>query len=531
MTYRCIIIDDEEMSIERLERFFHKNETQFKLVGKAYSGAEGIELAIQTKPDIVLTDIVMPGINGIEMIRQLRPLLPRTEYVILSAYSDFHYAKQAMSLNVVEYAVKVPFSDEEVLAALHRTEERLDIHNSQKLKLQKLEHHRLEHVFRIRRQQIGELIRGNIATHQFAGLAESMNVEAKLLNSYCCVVMEWVDISRFLNRYTAHDQHTIRYGMINIAEETIRGQASGFACEWSDERLLAIVSWPNMNSAAYLLNNSIALGHELISNMRKFMKESIHVAISDCYHGWESLPLSFKEATSLCEYGYYVSSSEVFTSKTVSPTVPSAEAFMVSELERLFTNLQKEPPISEMLEIANSIKEVAIRYCLPRVRMTTLIGEFIAKVRYKATASQKDTVQWPNPNNFGAMFDEQWQIVLEVIRLYLYKPVVSGNKEIVKAKHFIETHLAEKVTLNDVANDVGLAPTYFCALFKKETGESFVDYVNRCKIEKAAALLQSSEYSNNEICMLVGIQTEKYLCKLFKDMYGISPQKFRKSIR
>ncbi len=232
MKFRCVIVDDEEMILERLELFFNKHRAEFELVGKAFSGIEGVEMVLNTKPDIVLTDIVMPGMNGIEMIGNLRTALPRTEFVILSAYSDFTYAKQAMRMNVQEYAAKVPLSEEEVLTALRRAGERLSAQRSQHNEMQKLVRHRLDNIYRIRRQLTGELIRGDMVPQRYAQLADSMSVDKDILSSYCCLLTEWTNASLFLNHYSAHDQGTIRYGMLNIAEETICEQAHGFVCEW-----------------------------------------------------------------------------------------------------------------------------------------------------------------------------------------------------------------------------------------------------------------------------------------------------------
>lgn len=534
MKTRCIVVDDEEMILERLEQFFSKHQAEFELAGKAYSGAEGARLAAVSKPDIVLTDIVMPGMNGIEMIEQLQLVLSGTDFVILSAYSDFAYAKQAMRMNVQEYVVKVPLSEEELLAALRRTRDRLQAQRSQQSEMQKLMRHRLEHVYRIRRQLTGELLRGDLTTPLPAGIAESMNVDAGAIDGYCCVVMEWTDFSLFARSYSTQDQGTIRYAMLNVAEETIRGQGNGFACESSDERLLAVVSWPSMNSSADLLARSTELGHKLIGNMRKYLKQDIHVAISERYSGWESLHAAFREASSLCLHGYYAAGSEIFTRQTVLPAKKDAEEAMASELDRLFVKLLEERPVAELMAAAERLKGTARQLRLPSIKLRALLAEFIAKAGREAAARHKQLGALPDfgkPEQDKAGFDAHWQMLADAIRIYLDKQPESGKQEIVRAKHYIETHLPERLTLNDVASFIGLAPTYFSALFKKENGESFVDYVNRRKVEKAAALLKEREYSNNQLCTLVGIQSEKYLCKLFKDMYGIPPQKFRKSIR
>lgn len=529
MSCRCLIVDDEDWILERLEQFFDKHRDEFELVGKAYSGAEGMEQALQKEPDIVLTDIVMPEINGIDMIERLRSRLPHTEFILLSAYSDFEYAKRAMQINVQEYIEKVPLSEQTVLGSLRRARHRLEQQRNERERIHKLSRHRLENIHRVRRQLTEELIRGDTPLNRLTGLAESMNADESLMESFCCMVIEWTDFARFKAGYQPHHQATIRYGMINILEETIREQGLGFACERSDERLLAVVSWGTMNSEAELYARSVEIGQKLIFNIRNFMKMNIHVGISAKYRGWDMLAEAYREASALCSYGYYSVTSEVFTrSKMVA--VKGGQERLIAAFSRL-PNVLQDTPYGEVQALLEEVRAEALRVKLPREEMIRLIKEFIDNLFRKATASRKDTCSWPEFGRQGMTFESHWQVLAESVRHYVWVPPASGKQEIVKAKHYIETHLSQRLSLEEVAQEVHLAPTYFSTMFKKETGEKFVDYVNQRKIQRAAALLKDREYSNAQLCNMVGIQSEKYLCTLFKEMYGMPPQKFSKSIR
>lgn len=119
-SYRCLIVDDEDLILQRLEKIFETYGDKYPIIGKAYSGQDAIDMAMELKPDIILTDIVMPGMDGIEMIERLRDKLPTTAFIILSAYSDFTYAKRAIHQNVQDYIVKVPLNTSDIKIALDK---------------------------------------------------------------------------------------------------------------------------------------------------------------------------------------------------------------------------------------------------------------------------------------------------------------------------------------------------------------------------------------------------------------------------
>ncbi|MDF2924630.1 MAG: DNA-binding response regulator [Paenibacillaceae bacterium] len=533
MQCRCLIVDDEEMTLERLSLFLGAHRDEFILAGQAHSGSSGYALALELKPDIVITDIKMPGMSGMEMIEALRPQLPHTEFVILSAYSDFGYAKQAISMKVQEYMVKVPLSEEELLAVLRRVRSQLLLLRSRQEEIQRMVQQRLAHAYRLRRQVMGELIRGNLSPGKIQEFAESMNADLAVFSGYHCLLVEWSGAPGFLLHHSVYDQGLMRYGMINIIEETIGETARGFACEWSDERLLAIVAWPPTPSSAERLARSVEMGQRIIMNIKTYFRQQVHAAVSGHYKGWEQLRQAYAEAASLCGNSYYYSISQVFASGAAPRLMEEhTAAERTAHLrEQFFIALRKDGALTALLEMLQGVKAGIMEARLPKASVVELIGDSIELVRHQARADNREIDQWPVFNRQAPGFEEQWEVLVKTVQTYWNRIRNSGKQEIIRVKRYIEEHMDQRLSLEDLAGVAGMAPTYFSALFKRENGESLVDYVNRRKMERAALLLKDREYSNTRLCELLGIQSEKYLCKLFKDVHGIPPQKFRKSIQ
>lgn len=175
--YTCFIVDDEDLIIQRLELFFHElslRDMRFHLVGKANNGLKGLEEIVKLKPDIVISDIVMPRMDGISMIEQLKPKLPHTQFILLTAYSSFEYAQRAIQANVLEYIVKVPLRDADLDRALDKAAGILNEVKKKEAEFQSLNVSVLENKYRVRKQFFNELIRGEIPSHRASDFANRM---------------------------------------------------------------------------------------------------------------------------------------------------------------------------------------------------------------------------------------------------------------------------------------------------------------------------------------------------------------------
>lgn len=157
--YTCFIVDDEDLILQRLELFFQElslRDKRFHLVGKANNGLEGIEEIVKLKPDIVISDIVMPRMDGISMIEQLKSTLPRTQFILLTAYSSFEYAQRAIQANVMEYIVKVPLREADLNRALDKAAGNLNELKKKEAEFQSLNVSVLENKYRVRKQFFNE---------------------------------------------------------------------------------------------------------------------------------------------------------------------------------------------------------------------------------------------------------------------------------------------------------------------------------------------------------------------------------------
>lgn len=521
----CLIVDDEPPMVQRLERMFERWAQQrlpYKLVGAAYSGDEGIELAERLKPDLILTDIVMPGKNGIEMIRELRERDPRTEFIVLSAYSDFEYAKQAIAIGVFEYLVKVPLREREVLAALDKARSNLLARKEKEQRLQSLSGSVKGDSHRMRKQLLEELLRGDISVAAMERRSREY-AQGFQPRGYGCFVARLDDEEAFRAEYSPADRNALRYGMLNIMEELLQASGGAYVCELSPDSAVGFASLRTVGAQAYEEEAS-RLAEEIQRGIQTYLRVSVSVGVGNRHHGWDEAITAFGEAKEALADAFYAGFGT-----TVTPR--RRLAYDDYDAKRLFERF--EAALDRLAPSADGAELESLLQLLPhcRVAPSRLLGymdDWLSRLRRKmlpagggpASAAALPVTACAHLRQLTDRLRREWEELASRAERTSLRP------EMAKAIMFVEERLQEPLSLGSVAEHIHLNPTYVSELFKRELGINFTDYVSKRRIERAIELLRKRPYSNQELANAVGIPNEKYFCTLFKKITGTTPRKF-----
>ncbi|MEK8129125.1 response regulator [Paenibacillus filicis] len=531
-TYTCLIVDDEDLIIQRLEMFFRALSDQHKrflLVGKAYSGAKGIEEALLLKPDIILSDIVMPHMDGITMIEELRTKLPDTQYILLTAYSSFEYAQRAIRAHIMEYIIKVPLKEAELRQALDKAADTLDAIRTKETEFQSLNLAVRENKYRVHKQFFNELIRGEIAADRASDFGSRMQVDF-FRSFYCCFIVELSHYESFRREYSAADQGILKYAITNVVGETLAGFGTGAASELHDNRFIGFLAWDKTRSTMDTELACRTLGRQIVAHLKQYLNQEASVMFSAPYRGWESINQAYSEAAEACEDLYYQETKTVNTGEhRIRYHNDRREAVQHKLLElRSWTHrgLSRQELDAWMAELHQFVLEGPIQ----KLVMAPLLREIYRDMAAQWTSrSEADMTTEEFPLLF-ATFREQLQFISDFVIESQQEGKAVHRAEITKARRFMEQNLRERLTLQAIAEHVNLAPTYFSSLFKKTMSEGVVDYMNRRKIDLSIELLQKRDYSILELCEETGIVNEGYFCKLFKQHTGMTPKQYRKKL-
>ncbi|MEK3913781.1 response regulator [Paenibacillus sp. FSL H7-0331] len=527
--YTCLIVDDEDLIIQRLELFFKalsNKEHKFRLVGKANNGMKGIEECLRLKPDIVISDIVMPQMDGISMIEQLKPELPRTQYILLTAYSSFEYAQRAIHANVLEYIVKVPLREADLERALNKAAGIWDELKKKEEELQSLNVSVLENKYRVRKQFFNELIRGEIPTHRATDFANRMQFHFFQAN-YCCFIVEMNLYESFRNEYSAVDQSILKYAITNVIEETVMNVGMGVAVDLSDNRFIGFLSWENTRSDKDTEYACQTLGSQIVHHLNQYLNQMVSVAFGHPHRGWESIKKAYTEAENGSEDFYYHAEKVVKTpANRFHYDNKRKEDFQQKTadfLGRLHRRVSKEVLDKELAALNQFVMENKIHKSIMAPMLRDLYRDITAKFKSASTITA-DVEEFPVE---FMTFREQLAYIGDFTFEYVHAGQLRHRAEIMRAMRFIDKNLKQRLTLEAIAEDVNLAPSYFSSLFKKTMNEGVISYINRKKIQMSLELLNVQDYSLLELCEEVGIVNEGYFCKLFKEYTGDTPKQYR----
>ncbi|MGG4403832.1 response regulator [Paenibacillus amylolyticus] len=527
--YTCFIVDDEDLIIQRLELFFNElshRDRRFVLVGKANNGLNGIEEIIKLKPDIVISDIVMPRMDGISMIEQLKAELPHTQYILLTAYSSFEYAQRAIQANVLEYIVKVPLREADLNRALDKAAGILNEFEKKEAEFHSLNVSVLENKYRVRKQFFNELIRGEIPSHRASDFANRMQFHFFQAN-YCCFIVEMNTYESFRNEYAAADQNILKYAITNIIEETVMNGSSGVAADLSDNRFIGFLSWENNRSDMETEYACLSLGGQIISHLHQYLNKRVSVAFGSPHRGWESIKQAYTEAKNVSEDFYYHTEKVVKTPMHRFQYHNDKKADFQQKLADFLIRLKRKISKEELDNALADLSQFITDHKIHKSIMAPMIRDLYRDITVKFKSGNKMATEVPDfPMEFMA-FQEQLAYIGDFTFEYVHAGQLLHRAEIMSAMHFIETNLKQRLTLEAIAEEVNLAPSYFSSLFKKTMNEGVISYINRKKIHLALELLNVRDYSLLELCEEVGIVNEGYFCKLFKEYTGDTPKQYR----
>lgn len=526
--YRIMLADDEGIVLDSLKMIIEKNYPGECQIETAKTGRDVIELAETYRPDIAFMDIQMPGINGIEAIREIQKSNPSTEFIVLSAYDKFDYAKEAINLGVLEYMNK-PFSARSIVQVLDKAMKVLDSKRKKrsddlriKEKMEKVtpiiengfiysimfQEHFAEDVENYKRLLgltadygcmlalvMGDDQHGNYMTNAVgAGVRTQMNyskVREMVKETWDCVVGSVLSnkIPVFLPMDKQKMAYEERIEMIDVCRELTRKL-----------RRLTDISFRIGIGSVRKLNDSMESYEEALKALVNSTGSVAHV---------DDLPIQ-------CRY------DEEYPVELENELFESLREGKGEECERAAGRY-----FDWMLE---NYEEDNMS-----VRLKTL--EFVLFAEHEAYLSGGMTYHFSERENYlpqvvNARSNSElrsWFVgkFKEACRNMSTKKEEHENQLVVRAQEYIQKNFQKDLSLDDVSRQMDLSPYYFSKLFKEETGSNFVEYVTNLRIAQAKELLEKEEYSMKEICVQVGYSDPNYFSRIFKKNVGVTPTEYR----
>lgn len=534
---KVFLVEDEMVIRRGIKNSIDWEKEGYIFCGEASDGELAYPMIIKEKPDILITDIRMPFMDGLELCKLVKKELPNIKILILSGYDEFDYAKEAIRLGVTEYLLK-PISSGKLLEALNGVSESIRREKEDKDLVRKYMEEMRENTEHEKQKFFEQMIAGNLSMADAleTGKKYEMNLSAGMYNL-------------LLFRFTL--------GKENRKSGELLGEAE-YAIEKLTERLEYVFEFQRgVEGWAFLLmaDNEEQMS-ERVKELSKDLEEIMKNYSTIAYFGGIGQPVarlreleeSFREAERALaarftmELNRIISVEDIRMAQNVD-TLDDIEITSFGEIEKTRTMLEKflnngaEDEIDEFVDVyINELPEENLKSVLMRQYIIMdayiVMMSFCEKIEGIEGEMQAQSEELKNSMKTIQTLEE----IKNYIRMLLKKIIgvrdtISGRRysDIIEiAKDQIrKTYMSDEISLNTIAAEVGMSPSYFRSIFSKEMGKTFVEYLTEIRMDRAKELLMCSSMKTSEIGYEVGYKDPHYFSYIFKKTQNCTPKEFR----
>jgi two-component system response regulator YesN len=503
---RLIIVDDEERIRLGLAKMIeNKQDSELQVAGSFANGKEALEAISHTEVDILMTDIKMPQMNGLELIETVYKQNPNLKCVILSGFSDFQYARTAMRFGVLDYLLK-PIDKGELYAAIDKL----------KLTVQKTRQEEQEQ----RQMVFTQLLTQPLSEAQVQVMFTELTNKEKDTQTYRLItakIKPFIPGNLLNSILTDLNKHIVVYSPLGL------------------NQLVMVVKG---------LNNPIAYKEwtgELLKRLSKY--GAVSMGASPPFQGWQELIVSCERSVKAAYYGVYSQETHRFYQyEDIEVNAVSKKAIY----DLIEKKLSQELQVLDVDKIKETLKSVfaAIKLSRPDLSDIADICNTMVYVSKKEVSEFAPISQqaWGDDGNWLELFQNciQWSEIEQIIESKMTQVLEQvkstrmkqGNWVIEKVKEMIEASFQDDMELTRLAEAVFLTPSYLSKLFKAETGVTITEYLIDIRIQKAKDLLKGQmELKTYEVGERIGYSDPAYFNKIFKKTTGLTPKEFRDKCR
>ena len=526
--YKVMLVDDEEEVREAMKRRIDWEQIGFTVIATAENGEEALEMAELYEPDVVMTDIQMPFMDGLTLLRKLKALLPDLRSVIFSGYDEFEYAKEAIRLEAEEYILK-PIDASELEQVFKRIKQRLDEEMRDRRNVEQLTMYYEQSLPMMKEQLVIGLLEGRELELDLERYQKEYDILVE--SAFYCVGL-------FAIEPPSEDKEMISKKLLAVSlkqlvKERLQKDLSGEVIIYLD----SICVLARLRSTAQY-KDFVTEMDKICKIAHKTLGANVVAGIGRVYGNAESIHTSFLEAKEAAHYRIFVEDNQAICISDVEP-VGNIEDYVK---EKQIRHIMREIKIGTKDSLRREISDFIDKLKKSEITLGQLhlfYAEFLVELSRLARGHQiytddatlidinvkEDLAECPSLDAFGERLIELSESILDKISS---NRVDTTNRLAEDAKQYIADHYSESgLSVDDICSSLGVSATYFSAIFKKNTGKSFVTYLTDVRMQEAQRLLDTTDTKSYLIAGMVGYEEPNYFSYVFKKYFGMSPSKYR----
>jgi len=530
---RVMIVDDEYYFREALKVSLRWNELGFIICGEAKNGREALEKLDELKPDIILVDINMPIMDGLDFVQEIRKAERACKIIILTGHSEFLYAKQAVQLGVYNYILK-PVNEQELTDTLFKIKKNIDRERNIKIEFDKLKQQVKESLPLLKDKFLNELIQGSLIRNENDIEKRMGYLGIRFYSEYYRVVT--IEINQDDEQWNDEDMQLWKFAVSNIACE-ILGECFHFEMCYDDKERICFIICINENNQDInlLLESRLEL---ILSAVSKHLNFTVTIGVGNEKKGLYEITASYKESLVALKNKLTEGKNRVITYCSVEDMEIKVNPFTAWHRNQLLIHLRagESREVIELIDqIFTEIKEQNLHHEIIYVicvEMVSVCMEFIIETGLPI----KEIL----PNNFLNIIEEiqskgsvneikEWveKIFRNAVETTLKYRSSKASVLVKDVKKYIgENYMKCGLNVEDISKNLYVNYSHLCFIFKRETGITVHDYLTEFRMKKAKELFDRRNNMVLDVAEKVGYADANYFGKCFKKYYGLAPSKY-----
>lgn len=539
--YKLLVVEDEEAIRKGIIKSIDWNELGYTVVGDVANGREGLEFALREKPDVILTDVRMPVMDGLSMAEAVLAQNSDIRIVILSGFADFEYAQQAIRFQVFDYLLK-PTDKNKFIQCFIRLKNELDEEHSEFLTQLSRQEKMYDGLLKLREDFVIKALDYEMAAGSLLGdWLDYLEIDFSGRDFAAGIIK--IELSEtFIREVWGNEGKLLKFSYYNIANELLLGGCLGIPVVKSLREIILIFNFKDRpfdhdRAIAILKKGSQAL-RELLGNKYIRISSGLGGAVPD----FSELPKTYEQASTSMDKAFYNNDSGCYVYRETT----DKEAVQNKWLEKYpsDSNAILDETLAGNAQRAQELISAMFDNFQRNSLSPRIVMDYAYNLCFKLYSS---LVGYPADDGARLTEHDYKREIYDMVSIEGLKEYVlavfkeaaaafSGEstnspKDIVQnVKRYIQKNYSSDISLELLSRKMFISPSYLSYLFKNVTGESYSDYLRDIRLNRARELLeQNSGLKVFEVCYMVGYKEYKYFSQQFKKAFGTNPTELRKA--
>lgn len=540
---KILIVDDESFMRLSLKTSLDWGAYGYQVIGEANHGQDALVKIANLQPDIVLLDIKMPIMDGLQVLTALQDSEDPPKVILLSSYKEFEYVRQGMRLGAVDYIHKPSLSESGIFATLHRAREMIMEKREKSHEIESLRQNIERSKPNMKALFLKEWAEGSVRhAWEIENKIIAYDVRLKQPN-LVCFAMQIDQFSTVKKRYKKNMEYLLYFSIQNILTEVLRKFDEVEFFRHHNNRFAILKTYSNLRSHQEIYTEQWSLIKAVQHALRKFMNINVSFGVSSLHSSLLDVPIALKEAEKVLDRNFYDNESGVSFFQKQDREPREQDDRMKREVFERIQHIKQEVEHGQWDRMRSSLKRLFVELSQQGQVSRQEMLRITTYIHYLFSRSYEGDDGLPLPGfptieEFTVAETQQqiYDILLREAQLVQDKGNLSASSQVMNPKirmviDYIHKHYDQDLNLEELSQYVGVNSSYLSRLFKEQTGGVLIQYINQYRVNKSIEMLQHSTMKTYEIAEKVGFKSTDNFYIAFKKLVGHSPNEVRKNLK